>query len=260
MELAARLTSGWGDDPRDPAAALSLNRIACKGDVIDPIALRKALPNNHTIMGLDRLFRRTVKGFGSIKSFVGALSTISDNVQSCPALICEIDVFAYSFLKGAKNFDLLLPPVLEYTAHSVNFQNTLNDWHSTMTSLENFERVGQSLPPDGPVSARDYLLLRKVIARPSARDELRVLATLLISGPSSPQQIVSDLGLSVPLSKRILASLHRTGIFEHENAIPTEDGSMVYAISSASIPLVVFCVRETLGLDLLSEVREENKL
>jgi hypothetical protein len=200
------------------------------------------------IGGLDELFRRCTGGFDPIKQFTGALTQLSAS-GACPQpLICRIDGFAYAFLKGAKNFDLFLPPADTLNA---SFHEALSNWDTEIHALERFERWGKALPMSASVSAEAYLALRSIVTRTSARDERRVLATLLVSGPSSLQEVSADLRLNYTLGERTLA------VFEPAPLQAIERRGDRFAIRSPVLPLVLFCLRETMGIDLLSALRPD---
>jgi len=244
MKLNAILTFGWQDDPTQPAAARTLHEAAKKasGDYDQAlIEAVKKLGSTPVIGGLERLFRKRANGFGDIKDFVGTLSLTP---LADVAVQCHIDVFAYAFLKGAKNFDLLLP---ENPAKTGPFRDVQPYWDKIIAALEELERRGQPLPPDLAVSKGHYLALREVLARPSTRDEKRALATLLYSGPSTLAEIAADLGMNYSLSQRTIGVFTANGTVE-------ERARGVYAIVETALPLVVFCLRETMGLEPLSQV------
>ncbi|NEP15998.1 MAG: hypothetical protein F6J97_03735 [Leptolyngbya sp. SIO4C1] len=200
------------------------------------------------ISALDCLFRKSPAGFKPIRRFVSALVNLPAP-PGCPQpLICEIDVFVYLFLAGAKNFDLLLP--LE-TSRVPAFKLLLADYNKAIQALENFERLGQRpIKPVKYFSPRQYLAMRQIIARASVRDELRALAVLLVSGPSTLTDISTELGLNYTLGQRTLAVFEAIGVvtrFERSR-------QTVFAIAKPAIPLVIFALRETTGLDLLSNL------
>lgn len=244
MRLAARLTTGWKDDPRAPYSATQLHETARQSAGEYAAALAAALTSaarDIQIRGLDRLFRRRMGGFEPIKQLVGALASLPSSPAFPRPLLCHTDVFAFAFLKGAKNFDLLLP--LDHAANA-DFRKTQASWVKTITALEHFERSGKALPADADVTAEAYLAIRNIIARPSARDERRALATLLTSGPSTLDEITLDLGLNYTLGQRTLAVFEDIGVVERRAA-------GVFSIAESALPRVVFCLRETMGLDLL---------
>lgn len=246
MRLAAELTCGWQDDPDAPLAAARLHReiSARSGDYAELLAcaLRDAAPERR-ILGLDRLFRRRTGGSRPVRQLVGSLASLPDDADEPGTIVCEIDAFAYGFLAGAKNLDLVLPCKERNTV----FWSTHEGWVRTWTALADFERVGQPLPPDCAISAEQYLSLRAIVVRPSARDERRSLATLLVSGPSARSELVADLGVSENLIRRILAALRATGVIE------CRAGNR-YAIVPGTLPLVTFALRETMGLNPLGKL------
>ena len=245
MRLQAQLTVGWHDDPAAAFAAMQLHEAASQSGEDYADRLRSSLEEGqrvHRIIGLDRLFRRSPSGFEPIKRFVSHLASLPERPSSPNSLICEIDAFAYAFLKGAKNFDLSLP--LGDAGHSA-FGRTRRSWERTLEAIARFERLGVALPADAGVGTTQYLAVRNIITRVSARDERRTITTLLVSGPSKLTEISEDLGLNYTLGPRILAAFESTGVIERR---PDE----TYAISEAALPLAIFFLRETMGLDLLS--------
>lgn len=246
MRLSAKLTSGWLDDPDAPLAAARLHREVSlgPGDYAERLAavLQGAGPGTD-ILGLDRLFRRRAGGFLPIRQFVGALASLPEPDSGGEALVCQIDAFAYGFLKGAKNLDLMLPCSAE---RNVEFQATRRGWARTRAALTEFERVGEPLPADIGVTPERYLALREILVRPSARDERRSLITLLVGGPSTRVEISEDLGLNHTLGERVLAPFVAIDVIERRTGHR-------YCIEPRSLALVAFALRETTGLDLIEE-------
>jgi len=158
---------------------------------------------------------------------------------------CSIDIFAYAFLKHAKNYDLFMQPELE----SLNtLEETIKDWQRAVQALEDFERLGLDLASQYCRLEEIYLRLRNVISRLSARDEQRTLAVLLVCGPLTRDEISSDLGLNYSLNQRILAALQATGVMDSR----LDGGDTRYLISETALPVALFVVREIIGLDLLT--------
>ncbi len=240
MKLTAVLTVGWNDDPQHAQTALRLHQAAQNSKDYNA-ALGKALPTGQQqITGLERLFRRRTGGFSDIKQFVSVLLSLPP--KNDKALQCEIDVFAYAFLRGAKNFDLLMP--VSNSADG-SFQRVYPQWQKVIHALEDFERLGEPLPQGIDINKDNYLKLRQVVTRKSARDERRTLTTLLVSGLSTLEELSADMGLNYPLAQRTL------GVFVNIGVVEQLDGG-IYKIVESALPLVVFCLRETMGLDLLS--------
>ena len=254
MKLVAELTTGWTDDPLSEFSALMLAEkgISEEGRGRDEfIATLRSNPDQ-PILCLDALFRRHTSGFDSVKTFVGALSLMADIEESTGLRRCRIDLFAWSFLQGAKNIDFLLPITAESCAE---VYPVLADWTSTLIALENFERSGEALPGLCSVSADDYLSIRRIVTRASTRDELRTLAALMISGPSTSAQLIEELGLNVALCQRILAALINIDVVELREV--DRANHPVYKIQQSALPLVIFCLREKLGMDMLKPVLSE---
>lgn len=117
-----------------------------------------------------------------------------------------------------------------------------------MQELEDFERLGRNLRPEFSFVKDIYLKLRAAVSRPSARDEQRSLAILLESGPSTLDDISLDLGLNYSLDKRIMTALQGAGAIESRR----QDDDDIYFVAPNALPVALFLVRETVGLDLLT--------
>jgi hypothetical protein len=245
MKLEAFLTVGWEDDPQANFSAFKLHEAADPSSPQYSAALTaelgRAQPET-VLLGLENLFRRRPGDFGPLKQFVGALASMRSPGKLSEPLVCRIDVFAYFFLKSAKNLDFVLP---RRGGGNDEFDNLRETWAEKIRALERFERTGEALPA-GTVEASRYLGIREIISRPSARDELRALTVLLTSGPSTLAEISDDLGLNYPLGQRALAA------YEHEavGVVERRRGE-IFTIVKDYLPLVVFCLREKMGIDLL---------
>lgn len=243
MHLQAILTVGWHEPPQQPFSAPELHTAAKQAEEHYHGALARMLNSGIKapgIFALERLFRRCPGGFGDLKAFIGALSSLPGQAT----LSCQIDGFAYAFLKGAKNIDFFLPEAPEDSP----FRAILPKWNETITTLEDFERLGQPLPARLASIKDDYLHLRQILARKSARDERRSLATLLVNGPSTLADLTKDLGLNYTLSQRVLAVFINSGIVKAR----TESQ---YVIREDALPIVLFCLRETMGVDPLKSLQ-----
>jgi hypothetical protein len=253
MPLEAVLTVGWPEKPPEKISATTLHEACAQSEgkayaeelFHHLIRLRQELPAKQPLIigGTERLFRRRANGFGKIKTFLGTLNDVVTTYPIDGNVQCHMDVFTYAFLKGAKNIDFFLP---ESTRCEGPFRRSYPQWQRTIVTLEAFERFGKPLPEKQRVA---YLALRRIIARPSARDERRTLATLLVSGPSTSDEITQDLGLSFTLSDRILPTLQQAGVLDRRGA--------AYSIRCAALPRVVFVLREVMGLDLLAGLEEK---
>lgn len=238
MKLKAKLTVGWDAQSSTGLTAKELHEAALEaGNYFEFLSRQLGQKEVGEIYHLDKLFRRSTQGSQPIKQFLGTL--ISLEVKK--SLNCHIDVFAYCFLKQAKNFDLLLPFDKQ---QNQEFWQKYQQWSEIMLQLEKFERFGQNCPKE---IAKQYLALRKVVSRPSVRDEIKTLATLLVSGPSTLKQVSEDLGLSYTLGQRTVS------VFENITVVEKRE-DRIYAIATEALPVVVFCLRETCGLDLLSNL------
>ena len=244
MGLRAILTWGWEDYSQYDTGGLNLHQraeSAPEGYAQSLIHQLKQSAAPPTVYGVERLFRKRAEYFRKTKKFLSALLDIACSEPELSTIDCHIDVFVYAFLSGAKNFDFFLQCD---TSRSGPFHNAARDIARTLHALEEFERRGEPLPGGLPVSREQYLALRRIVSRPSARDERRALATLLISGPSTMDDVGQDLGLHYTLSLRTLDVFREHGVVEKR-----DDG--VFAITKPALAMVVFVLRETMGIDLL---------
>lgn len=254
MSLKAILTVGWKDDTTCQLSARILHDNANGGNDYENTLL-KHLQNASkpiTIYATEQLFRRHVGGYRDIKNFVASLMSIVTREKDIGDIYCLMDVFSYAFLKGAKNFDFQLPERKGNFHKEVVgldlFRKCEGKWEKDiLPALEEFERIGKPLPKGFIITKEVYLALRSILSRGSARDEQRALATLLVSGPSTMNEISDDLGLNYTLSNRIL------GIFADIGVVEVQDNDK-YVISLEKLPVVVFFLREIMGLDFLSSL------
>ena len=86
------------------------------------------------------------------------------------------------------------------------------------------------------------------MARKNARDEQRTLATLLFSGPSSAEEVATDLGMTANLASRMLRVLGP--VVEQ-----TEQGRFVLRTDTDTLAVVLHLLRSTLGLDPILVLR-----
>lgn len=244
MSLVSVLTLGWEQPPADAVTAVSLHQGASGANEYTAAVERALRPKAPfvDVLALDRLFRKRTGGFDQVKQLVGALAAIDGGSEEFDTIRCYVDVFAYAFLRGAKNFDFLLPEAPDVRG---SYRSGEQDLLQRVAALEAFERDGTPLPPNLHLSREDYLALRAVLTKPLARDERRTLAAFLVSGPSTLEEISMDLGLNYTLSQRVLGAFEPCHLFDR-----TEDGR--YRIRAEALPMVVFGLRETLGLDYLS--------
>ncbi len=241
------LTFGWLADGQDGVDARVLHDLAktlSGKELTYEQALLEQLKNQNIqrVNKLEQLLRRRRDGFSSIKRFTGALLDI--NKDELPMFKgCSIDIFAFAFLKYAKNYDLFM----EYK-NQRDLQETVKLWQGEVKALEDFERLGKDLVGDYNYLKAIYLKLRAAVSRPSARDEQRTLAVLLASGPSTLKDIRTDLDLNDSLTLRILATLKKTDAIESHG----EDNDVLYQITKKALPVALFLVREIIGLDYLT--------
>lgn len=198
-----------------------------------------------SIVQLDKLFRRRIGGLSAISKFITALAGIVLEVKEKNRPCCQINVFAYAFLKHAKNYHFFIRA--EKTA---DINESTTKWTKQVQELEDFERLGTPLVNETIREA--YLKLRAIVGHKSARDEQRTLACLLIAGPSTSEDIKEDLNLNYPLSLRIMAALVATGTIDEKD----KDDEVLYSLNKDTLPIVLFLVRETIGLDVLGLMKD----
>ena len=276
MDLKAKLVSGWKDyaievsstpanrkleEIQSELLSSHLHKLAREQAKLNhsyPYHLQMALMGSKSarasaqvdVIALDRLFRKNVEGFKPIKQFVSGLLFPANIFDRSHTIICEIDVFAFAFLKEAKNFDVLL----DCTENNQEFLNTREEWFKSLEAIEQFELFGTLPISVDRVDLECYLKLRTIVIRPSARDERRVLASLLVSGPSTLSQISDDLGLAYTLGPRTLFGLLDSGtVVRCRDRYATESSEeATFKIDEAALPIAIYCVRETVGLDPLA--------
>jgi hypothetical protein len=243
MAIKTQLTYGWPPLKAGELGAWELHLQAKRAFDYQKklLALLKDYGSrSRDLYAVDQLFRRNTQSFTDIKNFFATL------LESKGTFSCRMDMFAFAFLKGAKNFDLLMTSV-------THCKICLKKCREQMTALEKLERRGVPLP--SKIEKVKYLNLRKMAVRQSARDELRVLSSLIISGPSTQQELISELGLSRNLTQRIVNAFYEIGVCEKwppERDLIGQGRSGVYAVSKDAIPMTLYCLRERLGLDFLS--------
>ena len=178
--------------------------------------------------------KRRIAGFDAIK----------ERIAKAQEEDIHLHAFTYAFLRKAKNVDLYADP------DDTQIRQWLDDLRKSLAALEEFERDGVELTgphsPLGPI----YLELRRVFARASARDERRAMVHLLMNGPCSDADLAEDLSLSTNLAVRVRKAL--------TPAIVPWGADNRYWISDAALPIVVFLVRESIGIDLLEGL--ENRI
>ncbi|NQZ07930.1 MAG: hypothetical protein HRT35_12275, partial [Algicola sp.] len=152
------------------------------------------------IVELGNLFRRRAGGFSQINAFIAGLLNKDTSFDGH----CEINLFAYAFLKHAKNYDFF---TCFEQQNLIDIQQVIDDLTVKVGLLEDFERLGTALPSEiVDTLKKPYLKLRAIAARPAARDEQRTLACLLIAGPSTAQDIKLDLDLNFSLDQRVMSA------------------------------------------------------
>jgi len=240
MPLIADLKTGWPEATPDQYHALQLHyRADCAASHDKNTSYRKALLDQidhpDRVINLENTFRRRPTGYGPIQKIVSNLADHESPIR------CQINVFAYAFLKNAKNYDMFM------TADPKNLEqigDQLKAWQKAVDALTEFERLGTPLDKTFASLEKTYLNLRAIVGRASARDERRTLTVLLVTGPATREEISEDLRLNYSLSQRVMTALVKT------NALESRTNER-YAINLKAMPVVLFLVRELMGLDML---------
>ena len=185
--------------------------------------------------GSGKAFRRNTSGFSTIKDYVA-------KVRDGRPL--EINAFLCAFLMKAKNLDLFL------RVNNESIKDHLKQISTKMAALENLEREG--IVPSDDLLFNTYMSIRAIAARPSARDEQRTLATLLFSGPSTPEQIEADLGIDKNLAERVLRTLSPL-------VVQTEEDSNCFVLRSDanSLAVALYLLQYTLGVNPLRVLQSQ---
>lgn len=169
--------------------------------------------------------RRNDAGFLTIKEM--AQRATADNPL-------KLNAFLYAVLCPANNLDLFLNEDVASIALD------LKQISSKMQALTEFERDAGTWP--SAALRETYLALRRVVARRTARDERRTLATLLFSGPSTTQQVSDELGISCGLVERVFLAL--APVVERQI-----DHTYVLRSDTDTLAVVLHLLRSTLGVD-----------
>ena len=198
-----------------------------------------SLNESVTILSLERLFNRNINGFGEIKSIVSDLFFILniDKLKYSP--LCHLNAFTFAFLAAAKNYDLFIA-----IDNKQEVKEKVEQLVAEINSLTEFERIGKPLAEKYGSLKAPYLSLRQMIARPSARDEQRILALTLISGSMTFEKLEAALGCNTSLIQRILA------MFVADKVIL--ENRLNYSINENYLAIVLLCLRETHGMDPLN--------
>lgn len=253
MQLAANITVGWADLPRSQFCATELHRRAIAAPHYERSLfhqLQLAKDNTH-ILGLDHLFRRTCGGYDPVLQFVSAIARLPPIPNVAVPLLCDVDLFAYAFLAGTRNFDLLMPL---FQSNGIALSQILSDCQSALKSLEDFERTGTLPTKMSELDAQQYLSIRRTVARPFAQQELQILCALLVSGPSTVNELTRELGIDRAQIHQTLHLYESIKILTHWGEAPGNDAQPTFVIDKVALPLVMFCIKEILGLNLMGNL------
>ena len=162
--LKAILTPDWIDDIQSSNSCKNMADNAKKSTLSYKKALADIIEkkNISSITSLEQLFRRRTAGFDPLKKFVSVLASIetTSNEQESQAILdCHINVFAYAFLKAAKNFDFILPLADKQPAELLQ---AVSHWQTSLIAFEDFERTGKPLSLNLEFSNTDYLAAQSV--------------------------------------------------------------------------------------------------
>jgi hypothetical protein len=150
-----------------------------------------------------------------------------------------LHAFIYAFLRRAKNIDLYVD-----TAYEPGVRDKLAGIRATMAALGAFERHGHPLPGRHAAAKAPYLALRRTFAQPGASDERRAAIHYLMNGPSSDRELAEDLVLPEGFAARARRAL--------AGVIAGPDGEHRFGIADSALPIVLFLVRETAGINPLA--------
>lgn len=168
-----------------------------------------------------------------------SFQAIRDGVAASHDGDIPVHAFIYAFLRWAKNVDLYVD-----TAYEPGVRDRLAELRAGMAALEAFERHGHRLRGTHAAAKTPYLSLRRTFARPSARDERRVAVHYLMNGPSSDRELAEDLVLSEAFAARSRRAL--------DSVIAGPDGNHRFGVADNALPIVLFLVRETTGINPLA--------
>lgn len=185
------------------------------------------------VLGWDDLgetagIRRNQSGFSRIKTLAAVTN---------PGTPFKLNAFLYIFFGSAKNLDLV------WIGNTKSISCKISKITKKMAQISDFEREAKGKPSDEPM--KTYLALRKVVARRTARDERRTLATLLFSGPSTAKQVAADLGISTNLVERVFRALEPVLQRLDDKQVQLRD-------DSDNLAAVLHLLRSTMGVDPLA--------
>ena len=233
MALFATLTFGWPEPHGDSVLARDLFESLSEGQTITEQLCKVAR--------CEALFRRRPGGFSHIRKFALDVQNASATTQG--TIECQFDAFAYSFLKQAKNFDLQVPLRQTEFFADESTERQFEGFRRALKEVGDFEYSG--ITPSNTELKKLYLSLRRIVVRPTARDERRMLATLFVAGPSTPDDLAVDSGSHENLTQRILNAFSNAGAVTKAND--------EYQIDNAALAPAYYLARETFGLSLLEQ-------
>lgn len=219
--MHAYLTLDWSPPPNSCDAQ----------DILNGPPVPASSSETLMIGNCESLFRRTPSGFADLKKLPSALANYPE--KKC---LCHFNAFSYSFLVGAKNYDLQIPEQRDNL-----FRQSLPGFLRTLELLGEFEQTGRNFP--STLDKNQHLQARSLLTRPSARDERRILAELLISGPSTIEQLTEELDLWPDLTDRILKALGTLNLVSRDD--------QVMSLNPDLLAVSYFLLRATFGLEPL---------
>lgn len=220
-QIQAVLTLGW-DAPSAEISGLE----AVQGDPVPSVSVSA---DEITVANCESLFQRHSKGYAPLKEFVKRAPFLAKK-----KVTCHFNAFAYSFLKGAKNYDFLFPEVPDSP-----YRKNEQAFTETLAQLESFEQLGEKFPDR--IDKETYLAVRKIFIRPGAREERWVPGELLLSGASTAKELAFILGTYDSLIERAFEQYQDLGILSMNGEYAT--------LSSSHLEIIYFFIRECLGID-----------
>ena len=192
------------------------------------------------VVRFERLVRRRPGGVETALSVLRALATRLPD-HACVEL--EIDLFAYDYLAGATAFDLLARPSTDSPAAAV-----LPAWQAALFALQQLETEGRPPDPTAKVDVDHYLEIRSAMMQGNSNLLRKLLAALLVAGPSTTDELAQDVRARPDTALQTLWVLAGSAAVAQ-----VEDG--LWVVAAPALPPVLFLLQSSLGLDPLARIR-----
>lgn len=192
------------------------------------------------VVRFERLVRRRPGGVETALSVLRALATRLPD-PACVEL--EIDLFAYDYLAGTTDFDLLVSPAKDSPAAAI-----WPAWQAALFALQQFETEGRPPGSTAEVDVDHYLEIRSSVMRSDSNLLRRLLAALLVAGPSTTDELAQDVRARPDIVLQTLWVLAGSAAVAE-----VEDG--LWVVAAPALPPVLFLLQSSLGLDPLARIR-----